>query len=118
MTLELGIHLAWFARYQNQPFFAKISQISHFWVVDTFAPGLFCNLHIFADDFREYQPIQEKRIDYATSCPTIEVVTQMHIIYHTHYQVSTNDFPRYCSLKKLLDAKCKSFENFEPKTQF
>ena len=77
MTLELGIHLAWFARYQNQPFFAKISQISHFWVVDTFAPGLFCNLHIFADDFREYQPIQEKRIDDATSCPTITQVNDL-----------------------------------------
>ena len=62
MTLELGIHLAWFARYQNQPFFAKISQISHFWVVDTFAPGVFCNLRMFAHHLAEYQPIQEKRI--------------------------------------------------------
>ena len=82
MTLELGIHLAWFARYQNQPFFAKISQISHFWVVDTFAPGVFCNLHIFADDFREYQPIQEKRIDDATYCPT-NIVSCIYI-YFTH----------------------------------
>ena len=38
---------------------------------------MFCNLHIFADNFREYQPIQEKRIDDATSCPTIVVVSHV-----------------------------------------
>ena len=73
MTLELGIHPAWFARYQNQPFFLqKSAKLAIFGWSTLLPPGCFV-IYIFFD-FREYQLIQEKRIDDATSCPIILVV--------------------------------------------
>ena len=43
------------------------------WGLQSFSPGVFCNLHIFAYNPVEFRSIQEECTDVATSCPTIKV---------------------------------------------
>ena len=103
MTLELGIHLAWFARYQNQPFIAKISQISHFWVVDTFAPGVFCNLRMFAHHLVEYQPIHKKRIVSIIFC---NLLPRYNIYCYIVQSLTTKSSMKYLGLYSFTNIFC------------